>query len=107
MTAKRKRSTDHKYTGGFGIRASSNGRELTLDPIQKLTLAVPAKQVESSMPCGFRVEWASGEHKGEPFEVLCGAGVGSPWMIFKYKGKEYVAEVGDIVGSFFDAIGER
>lgn len=44
------------------------------------------EEVESSLPYGLRIMWASGSRgKGvrkETVELTCGAGVGSPWVIF-------------------------
>lgn len=90
--------------GEISCRASSNGRECTADSIRDLTLSVPAKQIESSIVCGFRQEHASGLRGKRKFELMTGAGCGSPWLIFQLEGKDYVIHVQDLIEAFFTAI---
>lgn len=72
-------------------------RRMTLDPIRSLIAAIPFREVESSLPCGLRVEWVSAEHEGkELFTLTVGAGCGSRWMVMNYGGKQYIAGVEDI-----------
>ena len=95
-----------RVAGEIGVAASVGGRAITLDPIRTFDLTVPMREVESTLPCGLRMEWASGEHKGEEFQLTSGAGVGSRWLTFSYKGRQYCADVEDIVTATFKATGE-
>jgi hypothetical protein len=91
--------------GEIRIAAASGGREITLDPIRELRLEVPAREVESTIPCGFQVEWGAGEMGGEEFCLTVGAGVGSPWLTFADLGKRYCLSAEDLVRAFIEAIG--
>ncbi|HEY7415782.1 MAG TPA: hypothetical protein VH593_11360 [Ktedonobacteraceae bacterium] len=41
--------------------ASSNGRKLTLNPIRKRKLRIEAREVESTILCGFQQVWVEGK----------------------------------------------
>lgn len=85
-------------TGPVGKR----GRSITLAPLQTHEITLTVREVESSLPCGFRVGWLSGEAEpGDKFELLAGAGVGSPWMIFERHGREFVIDARHIVDALF------
>lgn len=92
--------------------ASVNGRRITLDPIEPMgefEVPLKARQVESSLPAGFRIGWVDGTvtqgaHPGEAFDLTVGAGVGSPWGIFDYRGVQIVFNVHSIVESMIAAI---
>jgi hypothetical protein len=95
-----------KRRGEIKVAVESNGREITLASLHDVVLHVKAKKVESSIPCGLRIEWACGEEtdgKKRKFALAVGAGCGSPWMIFETGGEYYVANVEDIVNAFFAA----
>lgn len=83
------------------VQASTNGRKITLDPLREKVLPTPWREVESSVPCGFRAEWVSGEREGAKFSLMVGAGVGSPWMTFAYRGRDYCINVKDILDELF------
>lgn len=69
------------------IKAYSNGRPLTLDPVlEREPLTVQPVRVESSLAAGFRVGWLDGEfddHGGGAgkFDLTAGPGVGSPYLV--------------------------
>jgi hypothetical protein len=91
-------SKGSKGTGEIGITASTNGRRLTLDPLRKKKLAVEVREVESTIPCGFQTPWADGElPDGTKFSLTSGAGVGSRWMTFRYKGRNFAIQADSII----------
>jgi hypothetical protein len=98
----RKKMTEKKVS--VSCSAVSNGRQIMLDPLRMLNLSVPARQVESILPCGLSMEWATGEHDGSQFGVTVGAGLGSPWLTFCWRDKEYCVNVEDIIKAFFAEI---
>jgi hypothetical protein len=88
------------------VEASLGGRRLTLDNVLDglLPLSVERRRVESSIPCGFQVEWMDGEFKhdgqeGWRLQLTAGAGFGSRWMVLTIRdpeGKTFAQEVVDI-----------
>lgn len=69
-------------SGEVSTRASTNGRQLTLDPImERELLTVQPVRVESSLAAGLRIEWADGELGETKYDLSCGAGVGSPYLL--------------------------
>lgn len=104
MTTKTK-GRAKRSTGEIGCSAASNGRRITLEPIRTLRADLPFREVESTLPCGFRVEWASGDDKGKRlFQLNVGAGCGSRWGTFDYKGKQYCFDVEDLARALMQAI---
>ncbi len=89
------------HEGEIVVQASKGKRQITLDPLRERVLNVKWREVESSIPCGFRTEWVSGERDGEQFDLCVGAGCGSPWMTFSYKGRDYCVSVKDILEELF------
>jgi hypothetical protein len=75
-----------------------------VEPIGAFEVPVAGKQVESTLYCGFRVPWVDGTINGEAFALLVGAGVGSPWMIFTYRGKECIVNVSDVVRALIGVV---
>lgn len=106
-----------KNDGTIGVRASSGGRPITLEPLNETTdLAVPARRVESTIPCGFQVNWSEGsttlvDGTEVTFEVNCGAGVASQWMTLRVTdadGETYALEclsLYDVVGAWLARVG--
>lgn len=84
--------------------ASVNGRKLTLDPISRIPITIHVREVESTIPCGFQVNFGEVDVDGHLFEVTAGAGVGSEWLTFRYKGKQYCFPISEVVGKMLDAI---
>ena len=90
--------------GEIKVQAATNGRRITLDPImERDPLTVEVRRVENSLPAGLRQPWISGtgdDHGGGSvhFDLSCGAGVGSPYMILAVqpKGGERIEEVIDM-----------
>lgn len=89
------------HEGEITVQASKGKRRITLDPLREKVLNVKWREVESSVPCGFRQEWISGERDGAEFDLCVGAGAGSPWMTFTYKGRDYCIDVRDIIKELF------
>lgn len=87
--------------GEITVQANSNGRKITLDPIREKVLQAAWREVESPIPCGFQSEWVSGDRDGEDFDLRVGAGCGSPWMTFSFKGRHYCINVTDIIAELF------
>lgn len=83
--------------GEIVVRASVNGRELTLDPIREKVLDAPWREVESLLPCGMQLPWIDGDYDGEPFQLTSGASAGSRWMTFAYKGHFYCMSATDMI----------
>jgi len=75
-------------------------RKITLEPvIEREWLKFQPVRVESSIAAGFRVGWMDFENdEGLKFDVSCGAGVGSPWMILSVDHPDvgHIEEVVDI-----------
>jgi hypothetical protein len=93
---------DHKE---IKVQAASGGRKLTLDPIRELTLTLPAKEVESTITCGFQMEWVSGaDDKEREFDLTTGGGVGSMYGTFQYQDKRYCFKAEDLIRAFIEAI---
>lgn len=88
------------------VEASLGGRRLTLDNVLEglAPLELPRRRVESSIPCGFQVEWmtAEFEREGKPgwtLSLTAGAGFGSRWMVLTVRdpdGKTFGQEVVDM-----------
>ena len=97
--AKRKRAD-----GEISCEAESNGRRITLEPLQILTLAIPMREVESTLPCGFRQSWVSGDSGKKKFSLTSGAGCGSRWMTFDYAGRQFCVDIEDVVKQAIEVI---
>lgn len=83
--------TDLRDRHEIRVEAAVGGRRLTLDPIREKTIEVSVREVETTIPCGFQVNHVEGQtDEGLDFEFNSGAGMGSRWMTFKYRG-HYVA----------------
>jgi hypothetical protein len=74
--------------------------------ISKLSVEVEVVEVESSLPYGLRVQWAKGNRGRESFNVTCGAGVGSPWIIFEKTSKGKTRTVVLNVSKLIESIDE-
>jgi hypothetical protein len=61
-----------------------------MDPVLDTPTAVelPRVRVESPIPAGFQMEWASGDNGDIEFEVTSGAGLGSSYMVLTVRHKE-------------------
>lgn len=84
-------------TSELRAASSSNGRRITLDPLREKVLQVPWREVESTIPCGFRVGWIEGEVDGKEFDLCAGAGCGSPWVTFDYNGRAFCVDISNFV----------
>jgi len=93
--------------GEITVSFSHRGRKVTLDPLREKILQVYCKEVESTIPCGLRNMWVSGERNGEDFDLDVGAGCGSPWLTFRYKEREYCINVKDILDELFKFASEH
>ena len=62
-----------------------------------LEIVFEETDVTGSIECGFRVEHASGDNEGHEFSLNTGAGLGSPWITFRYKGRYFRYDVRDLV----------
>lgn len=99
------------------MEASINGRRLTLDPITFVApISLPRRRVESSLPCGLRVSWMAGDFRFEgssyTFDLTCGAGVGSPWLILSVRSTdgesvEEIVDMGEVTKTWLEAIVAR
>ena len=77
----------------------TGSRSITLDPLLEHDLTLTAKRVESALAAGLRMSWITGgnEDEGVEFDLSCGAGVGSPYMILSVtKDGETRYEVADV-----------
>jgi len=98
-------------TGGMvRTTAAVNGRAMTLDPLAQGPLAVTAIRPESTLPCGLRQQWIDGTGEAEDgtpvtFDLTCGAGVGSPYLILSVEGhgSEYV-DMRDVMQGWIDGL---
>jgi hypothetical protein len=80
-------------------------RDLTLDPLKLIEIAVEVREVESTIPAGFQSEWFSGEDDdGNEFTVTAGAGWGSYWMTLHYKGRGFVVDGREILRALVGAV---
>lgn len=87
------------------VRAAVGGRELTLDPLRTLPVVVEVREVESTIPCGFQSEWATGTAPdGTPFGIYAGAGFGSRWGTVDYRGKNYAFDIEQFFTAFMAAV---
>lgn len=89
------------------VAATSGGRRITLEPLAEGKLEIDVKRVESSIPCGFRQEWISGEDKEEglEFSLTSGAGVGSPYMVLKVNGHgEEIVDMREVLPVWIDGL---
>lgn len=78
--------------GELVATASSGGRQITLDPLmEREALAVTPRRVESTIPCGFQINWFEGTGKHAEtgvevdFDLNAGAGMGSRWLTLSVK----------------------
>ena len=92
--------------GEIRVQAAANGRKLTLDPIRIIDLQVPMREVESTIPCGFRMGWLDGDDEGTPFSLTAGAGCGSPWLAFSYGDRDFCFDMTEFVTQLIDKIKE-
>lgn len=92
--------------GEMGVSAASGGRQITLDPIQVLSVTVDVREVESTIPCGFRQEWVDGEHNGTKFDICSGAGLGSRWLTIHYGDRSFCMDIEVFLRSFLAALKE-
>jgi len=96
--------------GEIGVRAAvgdqkTGTRQITLDPLAEFVAKLPFREVESTLPAGFRVGWMEGTVDDEKkIELLVGAGVGSRWGIIEYDGKSYVFDAQDLLKAVVEAI---
>lgn len=90
--------------GEVGVQASTGGRQLTLDPIRVIPVTVDVREVESTIPCGFRMGWVDGEADGKEFDIAAGAGCGSRWLTIKYGDKYFCMDIEDFLQSFIGAV---
>lgn len=86
------------------IPASLGSRRLTLDPVAEHTLAITLREVESSIPAGFQVEWGTVDVDGDELWLGTGAGFGSGWATFRFRDKSYVISASDLVEQFLKAV---
>lgn len=102
-----------KTPGEIEMKASRDGREIVLDPPLRFHhLTVRMREVESTIPCGLRQQWASGEFPqemsgfpaGTKFDLLCGAGCGSPWLMIHIGEREFCIHARDILDGILDAL---
>ena len=92
--------------GEIGVTASAGGRRITLDPIQLLPITVDVREVESTIPCGFRQAWVDGEHNGTTFDIAAGAGLGSRWLTIHYGDRYFCMDIEDFLKSFLETLKE-
>jgi hypothetical protein len=103
--------THQPETKEMRITASSGGRRITLDPIGmgEFTIKLPIRQVESTIPAGFQVQWGSVETEefGE-IALNAGAGVGSPYgTLWLGKGeghRNFIFNANDLINAIVDAV---
>lgn len=93
-----------KRSGEISVTASHDGKPVTLDPLRTFEIPVELREVESTIPCGFRMGWLDGDDKGTPFSLAAGAGCGSKWLTFSYGDRDFCVDMSDVVGSFIDTI---
>lgn len=86
------------------MSASSGGRQITLDPLRLLPITVDVREVESTIPCGFSMEWVTGTHDGKEFDISAGAGVGSRWLTISYGGRYFCMDIEDFLRAFLDSL---
>ena len=95
--------------GGKGrvvVKASLGSRPLTLDPLATHKATVEWREVETTIPCGFQVQWGTAAlDDGREVELCCGAGFGSNWMTAKVDGKSYCVSAEEIIEALLIAIG--
>lgn len=72
----------------------SEGRRITLDPIaEPIIVETEVREVESTIPAGFRIEWISGSHEGVDFDLSAGAGVGSKYLTIRVGDRYWVVDM--------------
>jgi hypothetical protein len=87
--------------------ASSGGRIITLDPIKTFSVPIELREVESTAPCGFRVEWFTGEDSKIKFKLCVGAGVGSKWMTFRYGNRQFCVDMAQTLEHFVNTVKKK
>lgn len=83
--------------GGVNVRSNTRGPE---DPIRTFTLPIEVLEVESSINCGFRMQWGEVDVDGDRLEISSGAGMGSTWATISFRGKDYAISAPQIVEAF-------
>jgi hypothetical protein len=79
----------------------SNGRRITMDDfIRKGSQPIEIREVETSLPAGIQMNWVEGDNGELHFSLNTGAGVGSRWMTFHYRDRDFAIEAQDIVRAF-------
>jgi hypothetical protein len=76
-----------------------SGRRFDLSPVGKRApLALWPDRVDTAIAAGLRVPWGSGDVEGWEFDITCGAGVGSPYMVLtlRKEGEDSIDEVIDM-----------
>lgn len=80
-------------------------RRITLDPLQLIDIPTKWREVESTIPCGFRMSWVEGEKDGQAF-TLC-YGVGSPWCTFQYKGRGFCIDMTSVINDLLTFVDQE
>jgi hypothetical protein len=91
------------------VKAVSEGRRITLDPLATFPIEMELREVESTIPAGFQMEWISGEdtETGTKFEMLAGAGVGSKYLTFSYGERAFVVDMKATLEKMIEAVAPR
>ncbi len=76
----------------------------TLNPIRTIPLQTPWREVESTVPCGLRINWVSGDKDGEEFDLESGAGCGNPWSTFSYKGRYFCIDMREVISELVEFV---
>lgn len=85
------------------ISNDGDRRRITLDSGTLHKLTVNAREVESTIPAGFQQIWIEGEDaEGNEFMLTSGAGWGSVWATFVYKGREFVIDGRDLIRALIE-----
>ncbi len=93
-----------RIPGELTCTATENGKPSTLDPIRTHIVAVELNEVASTLTCGFRQLFISGEKDGKEFSLTSGAGCGSKWMTFDYLDKQYTIDAEQLLNAIFVAL---
>jgi hypothetical protein len=96
-----------RIRGEIKTEFASDGRIITLDPIKTFSVPIELREVESTAPCGFRVEWFTGEDSKIKFELCVGAGVGSKWMIFRYGNRQFCVDMAQTLEQFVNTVKKK
>lgn len=85
-----------------GSNAKAFGKTTPDEPTRTFLIALPIREVDSTIECGYQPEWGSIDEID--LMLSCGAGFGSAWATIRYGDKHYAIAATDLLEAFLDSV---